>query len=76
MALQLMLSIVARRRWVLGVPAALGGIGAVVSLVYLLGILPLGGILLYWGVYFLSLWLVWLIVSQVKQALCRLSGKG
>ena len=59
--LQLVFSIAAQDRWVIWVPA-----GLVLSAVFLLKSLSWGTILLYWGLYFLWLWLIWLVVRQIK----------
>ena len=64
--LQLVFSIAARDRWVIWVPAGLGGAGLVLTAVFLLKSLSWGTILLYWGLYFLWLWLIWLVVRQIK----------
>lgn len=71
MFLQLVLSIVAQDRWVVWVPAGLGVAGAVLSVVCFGQSIPLLGIALYWGVYFLALWLVWLIVDQIRKYISR-----
>ena len=59
--LQLVFSIAAQDRWVIWVPA-----GLVLSAVFLLKSLSWGTILLYWGLYFLWLWLIWLVVRQIR----------
>ena len=64
--LQLILTIVGQKRWVRCVPAGLGALGLAGSLLLLRGQVPASGILLYWGIYFLLLWLVWLVVTQIK----------
>jgi len=65
--LQLIFCIVSEKRWVILVPATLGGSGLVISLACLLDEIPLKGILIYWAIYFLCLWLIWLIVDQIKK---------
>ena len=72
--LQLIFSVFSVSRLVLLVPAMLGGLGLICSLFFLLETVPLAGILLYWGLFFLSLWLVWLVVSQIKKAIVRWRG--
>lgn len=69
--LQLILSIVAQDRWAVWVPAGAGVLGGVASLVFLSGAIPWGGILLYWAVYFFWIWIIWLVVVQIKKAVRR-----
>lgn len=69
--LQLVLSIVAEKRWILWVPAGLGVLGLVWSLYGFLPDLPILYILIYWALYFLVLWLTWLVVDQIKKFIAR-----
>lgn len=74
--LQLLLTVFsAGKRWVVWVPAALGGVGLVLSLIYGLEAAGPAALLVYWGLYFLMLWLIWLIVSQIKKAVLRWRSK-
>ena len=41
------------------------------SFLFLLGAIPWGGILLYWALYFLWIWLIWLVVAQIKKSVGR-----
>ncbi len=65
--LQLVFSIVAKGDFVVWIPAGLGMLGLVASLVWLLELLSVPAILIYWGVYFLCMWLIWLAVSKIKK---------
>ena len=57
----------------------LGGLGACGPgsawtgpvLLFLLGAIPWGGILLYWALYFLWIWLIWLVVAQIEKSVGR-----
>ena len=69
--LQLIFCIVAQNKWVVWVPSVLGGAGLTASLIWLLEEIPLNGILIYWAIYFICLWLVWLIISQIKKAITK-----
>ena len=73
--LQLILSVVAIKPWVLFIPAILGAIGLVLCLLFLVPTFSIGSILIYWLIYFVCLWLVWLIVTQIKQAVIRWRSK-
>ena len=53
------------------VPAGLGVLGLALSFLFLLGAIPWGGILLYWALYFLWIWLIWLVVAQIKKSVGR-----
>ena len=68
---QLVLTIAAGDRWAVWVPAGLGGLGLALSFLFLLGAIPWGGILLYWALYFLWIWLIWLVVAQIKKSVGR-----
>ena len=68
---QLVLTIAAGDRWVVWVPAGLGVLGLALSFLFLLGAIPWGGILLYWALYFLWIWLIWLVVVQIKKSVGR-----
>ena len=65
--LQLILTIIGEKVWVMCVPAGLGVLGLIGSLIGLLGDIPLVGILIYWGIYFLCIWVIWLVVTQIKK---------
>ena len=67
--LQLIFCIVAQEKWVVWMPAVLGGAGLAASLIWLLEVISLKGISIYWVIYFVCLWLVWLIVDQIKKAI-------
>ena len=69
--LQLVLTIVAEKIWVMCVPAGLGVLGLIASLIGLLGTIPLVGILIYWGIYFLCMWVIWLVVTQIKKYIAK-----
>ena len=69
--LQLVLTIVGDKVWVMCVPAGLGVLGLIGSLIGLLDNIPLVGILIYWGIYFLCIWVIWLVVTQVKKYIRR-----
>ena len=56
---------------VVWVPAGLGVLGLALSFLFLLGAIPWGGILLYWALYFLWIWLIWLVVAQIKKSVGR-----
>ena len=64
---QLIFSIFARKAWMLLLMPGLGIAGLLCSLIWLGGDIPLPGILIYWGFYFLLLWLIWLAVFQIKK---------
>ena len=64
--LQLILTVIGQQYWVKCVPAGLGALGLAGSLFFLRELVPVPGILIYWGIYFLLLWLVWLVVTQIK----------
>ena len=68
---QLVLTIAAGDRWAVWVPAGLGVLGLALSFLFLLGAIPWGGILLYWALYFLWIWLIWLVVAQIKKSVGR-----
>ena len=55
----------------IAVPAGLGVLGLALSFLFLLGAIPWGGILLYWALYFLWIWLIWLVVAQIKKSVGR-----
>lgn len=69
--LQVLLCVFGQSIWVLLVPAGLGVLGLTCSLVFLHEDIPLVGILSYWGLFFLSLWLVWLVIDQIRKAIVR-----
>lgn len=69
--LQLIFSIFSKKRWILLLPAILGAVGVVLSLVYLLEVVGLTALVIYWAVYYLCIWLVWLIVTQIKGDVLR-----
>ena len=56
-------------------PAGFGGAGLLCSLIWLRKIVPLTGIIIYWAFYFLSMWLIWLVVNQIKQFVQKKVGK-
>ena len=56
---------------VLTIAAGLGVLGLALSFLFLLGAIPWGGILLYWALYFLWIWLIWLVVAQIKKSVGR-----
>lgn len=74
--LQLLLTVFGQKKWVLYVPAGLGALGLAGSLLWLLGDVPFTVLLVYWGIYFLALWITWLVVTQIKQAAAKWLGKG
>lgn len=74
MFLQLILTIFGQKRWVLYVPAGLGVLGLTASLIWLIQTLSLPTIFMYWGLYFIALWLTWLVVSQIKKAIAKWIG--
>ena len=67
--LQLVLTIFGQKNWILWVPAGLGLLGLAVSMLVFLSEVQILYILLYWMFYFLSLWIVWLVVEQIKNLL-------
>lgn len=69
--LQVLLCVFGQSMWLLLVPPGLGVMGLICSLVFLLDDIPLVGILIYWDLFFLSLWVVWLVISQLRKALVR-----
>lgn len=73
--LQAVLCVFGQDKWVIFVPAALGIAGLICSIVFFLGTIPLMGILIYWSLFFLCLWLVWLVIRQIQKAVARWRGK-
>ena len=67
--------IFSKKRWILLLPAILGAVGVVLSLVYLLEVVGLTALVIYWAVYYLCIWFVWLIVTQIKEAILRWRAK-
>lgn len=73
--LQLLLTVFGQAGWVRCVPAGLGVLGLAGSLGCFLPELSPIAILVYWGIYFLALWLTWLIVTQIKKAAAKWTGR-
>lgn len=71
MAFQLILTAVTEQRGLLLVPAGIGLIGLVLSLIFLGSSLPPLALIIYWMIYFLVLWLTWLVVYKVKRYFAR-----
>lgn len=69
--LQLLLTIFCSRKRFLLIPTILGLLGFGASLCFFGEGTPLGAFLLYWGLYFLGLLIVWAIVRAIKRAVAQ-----
>ena len=71
MLLQLIFTLAGRNSWTLYLPAILAGCGAVLSIFFLRETIPMLYLGLYWLIYYLCLWLVWLVVTQIQKSIAR-----
>lgn len=69
--LQLALTALARRRWLIWLPGALCLLGLVWTLMESWGLIPLWVVFLYWGSVLLVLWLIWLVTDRIRGAILK-----
>ena len=70
-----LLGLFGQTRLVRSVPAILGVVGLVCSLYFFSPAIPVNGILIYWAVFFLWIWLIFLVAGQIRQAIGRWRGE-
>ena len=70
-AIQMLLVLLVKRRWLWLIPPVLGVFGVVWSCFFLQTHFPLFSILLYWGCYYFILCIMWLLASQIKKLMVK-----
>ncbi len=73
--LEAVLTIVTKKRALLLLPPALGGVCAVGYFFLLKDLVPLWFQFIYWVVFFLCLWLTWVIVAKLKALVLNWLGR-
>ncbi len=73
--LQIIMTIVSDKKWMLFIPAGLELIGVICSLIWLGEMIPVSSIIVYWVIVFISLWITWLIVVKLREKLRKIARK-